>query len=64
MTKPAKPRAEELVACEICLKEIPVSEAKSEEALDYVVHFCGLECYAQWKARNGRRDAPKPQSGN
>jgi len=41
----------EFVACEICIKEIPVSEAKSEEATDYVVHFCGLECYAIWKAQ-------------
>ncbi|MDX2504401.1 MAG: DUF3330 domain-containing protein [Gammaproteobacteria bacterium] len=40
-----------LVACEICMKEIPVSEAKSEEATDYVAHYCGLECYAIWKAQ-------------
>lgn len=38
-----------LVECEICLKEIPVSEAKSEEASGYVAHFCGLECYEIWK---------------
>lgn len=37
------------VACSICLKEVPTSEAKSEEALDYVVHFCGLDCYETWK---------------
>ena len=40
-----------LVACEICIKEIPISEAKSEEATDYVMYFCGLECYAIWKAQ-------------
>lgn len=28
--------------------EIPVSEVMSSEALDYVMHFCGLECYDQW----------------
>ena len=39
---------EEHVACAICMKEIPRSEAKSEEATEYVAHFCGLECYAQW----------------
>ena len=38
-----------LIACDICLKEIPASEAKSEEASDYVAHFCGLECYDQWR---------------
>jgi len=36
------------IACEICLKEIPVSEAKSEEANDYIAHFCGLDCYDKW----------------
>ena len=44
-----KPAENEMVACEICLKQIPVSEAKSEEASDYVLYFCGIECYQQWK---------------
>ncbi|MCI0506817.1 MAG: DUF3330 domain-containing protein [Gammaproteobacteria bacterium] len=39
----------ELVECEICLKEIPVSEAKNEEASDYVFYFCGLECFELWR---------------
>jgi len=39
----------EIVECEICLKEIPVSEAKMDEAVDYVHHFCGIECYARWR---------------
>ena len=30
----------ERVACEVCLKEIPVSEASNCEASDYVIHFC------------------------
>ena len=38
------------VACEICLKEIPHSEAGIVEANDYVMYFCGLECYRQWRA--------------
>ena len=38
----------ETLSCDLCLKEIPVSEAKSEEATDYVVYFCGLDCYQQW----------------
>jgi uncharacterized protein (DUF736 family) len=38
----------ETLSCELCLEEIPVSEAKSEEATDYVVYFCGLDCYQQW----------------
>ena len=32
------------IKCEICLKEVPVDEAQSIEAKDYIVHFCGLEC--------------------
>jgi hypothetical protein len=40
-----------LVECEVCLKEIPISEAKSEEASGYVAHYFGLECYAIWKAQ-------------
>ena len=40
---------EGMVACDVCLKEIPRSEAKVEEASDYVVHFCGLECYDKWR---------------
>ena len=45
-TRPSEP---EHVSCEVCLKEIPVSEAQSEEALDYVLHFCGLECHEKWQ---------------
>lgn len=40
-----------LVACEVCLSEIPASEAKNCEAVDYFIHFCGLECYEIWRAR-------------
>ena len=40
------------VTCEVCLKEVPRSEAKSEEATDYVLYFCGLECYDKWKKQD------------
>jgi hypothetical protein len=54
----------EIVECEICLREIPISEAKMDEAADYVHHFCGLECYARWRAQEpkekpGARDPSK-----
>jgi hypothetical protein len=39
----------ERVACEICLREVPRSEAIVPEAADYVVYFCGLECFETWK---------------
>lgn len=41
----------DFIDCEICLKEIPISESRSEEATDYVTHFFGLKCYAMWKAQ-------------
>jgi hypothetical protein len=43
--------ANELVACEVCFTEIPLSEAMSNEASDYVHYYCGLECYAKWHSR-------------
>lgn len=49
MSTAEKPTEPDLVACEICLKEIPVSEAKNEEVVDYVTHYFGLECYTVWK---------------
>ena len=49
-----KPIQAEHVACEMCLKEVPVSEATIPEAADYFVHFCGLECYEQWKSLGGK----------
>ena len=39
----------EQVKCEVCLKEIPVSETTSEEVANYVTYFCGLDCYERWK---------------
>jgi len=42
----------EHVSCDICMKEVPIDEANSFEAVDYVVHFCGLECFEKWKKKN------------
>lgn len=50
------------VACEICHKEVPLSEARSFEAEDYVAHFCGLECYAEWKRRSELPEQQNKQS--
>lgn len=51
-----KPVELELVACDICLKEVPISEATVPEATDYVVHFCGIECYQKWKQQGEPAD--------
>jgi hypothetical protein len=37
------------VSCEICCKEIPRSSATTSEGEDYVLYFCGLHCYDQWR---------------
>lgn len=50
-----KPFSVEKVPCKICLKEIPKSEAKVAEATDYVLYFCGLECYAKWKTEEPKQ---------
>jgi hypothetical protein len=47
----------ELVVCDICRKEVPKSAAKIPEAIDYVAHFCGLECYTQWQQDNEKNSA-------
>lgn len=53
MTTPQRPQAiAEHISCDICHKEIPLSEAKTFEAEDYVAHFCGLDCYSAWKQRS------------
>ncbi|MGH8684470.1 MAG: DUF3330 domain-containing protein [Nitrosospira sp.] len=56
MSKPEKPFDPEMVPCKVCFKEIPVSEATNEEAVDYVLHFCGLECYAKWEKQEKTRE--------
>jgi hypothetical protein len=53
-------RAEtDMLSCEVCMKEIPASEASSSEATDYVIYFFGIECYGIWiKNRQPMPDAP------
>jgi hypothetical protein len=46
----------ESIACDICRKEVPVSEATIPEAVDYVVHFCGLACYEKWQKESETSD--------
>jgi hypothetical protein len=54
MTTVGKSIDVERIACEICLKEVPKSEAKVSEATDYFVYFCGLECYDRWKSQSAK----------
>ena len=50
--------APERVFCEVCLKEVPKSEAAMAEARDYVAYFCGLECYEKWMGQRSEATAP------
>jgi len=54
MNENIKPADPEKIACVVCLKEVPISEAKSDEASDYVLHYCSLECYAVWKDQSDK----------
>jgi YHS domain-containing protein len=48
-----KPGEENYVTCKVCMKEVPLSAAKSDEASDYVYYFCGPDCYAKWRLKEG-----------
>ena len=50
------------VSCAQCQRIIPRSEAFQPEAEDYVLYFCGLDCYEQWKgAPEGTPPRPPEQ---
>jgi hypothetical protein len=41
----------ECIPCNVCQHEIPTSEAIVAEATDYVIYFCGLDCYQRWRTQ-------------
>lgn len=36
--------------CMVCAIEVPLDVAIVPEPTDRLVHFCGLDCYARWRA--------------
>ncbi len=52
MTYISNPTENELVECEICLKEIAAPGANNDEVEDYVYYFCGSDCYQKWQEQN------------
>ncbi|HCU54093.1 MAG TPA: DUF3330 domain-containing protein [Gammaproteobacteria bacterium] len=50
----------DVIACEICLKEIPRDLAKSSESAEYVHYFCGEECFARWQRDESDAKRKKP----
>jgi hypothetical protein len=51
MSEKMTPKEPDHVSCDLCMKEVPIDEANSFEAVDYVIHFCGLECFEKWKKK-------------
>jgi hypothetical protein len=52
MTANAKLVEVERISCEVCKNEVPLNEATNPETADYILNFCGLECYEEWKNQN------------
>ncbi len=52
-------------ACCVCCKEIPLDAAFTPEGVEYVEHFCGLECYQRFQARaQAGAKSGQPPSGD
>ena len=51
------PAEEVRLSCRACVREIPASEANCPEAVDYVLHYCGIECYGVWEAQAQRSES-------
>ncbi|MGD2073972.1 MAG: DUF3330 domain-containing protein [Gammaproteobacteria bacterium] len=52
--EPPKPEAPEQVSCEVCRRQLPAAEALRQEAEDYVLWFCGQECFSKWRSTGER----------
>ena len=59
MATPIRPTSVPTIHCDVCMKEIPETEAHNAEAQDYVMNFCGLECYDQWRKKAASRPEDK-----
>lgn len=44
------------VSCHTCETEIPLSAAISSEGGDYMLYFCGIDCFAHWYREAYGRD--------
>jgi hypothetical protein len=48
--EPPEPQAPEQVTCEICHRQLPAEEALRREVDDYVLWFCGQDCFTRWRS--------------
>ena len=60
MTEQHRSGMPEQVSCEICMKEVPKTEAMNAEGSEYVLYFCGLDCYQKWTSEEAGKPGAKP----
>ncbi len=61
MTTPPHPSlTPERISCSVCRREIPLSSALTPQGEDYVLYFCGIECYEEFAAEQ-RSEPPQEQ---
>ena len=46
----------DLIACEVCKKEIPKAAALNAEGGEYVLHYCSIECMDVYKKEQEKKD--------
>jgi hypothetical protein len=46
---PPQPDIPERVECQVCHRQLPAAQALRQEADDYVLWFCGSNCYRKWQ---------------
>ncbi len=56
------PADSDSLSCEVCMKVMSTADEITPEATDYYLHFCGLDCYAQWKKIKGLQGEQKPDA--
>lgn len=49
MRKKVEPGRAGSVQCAYCRKSMPAAEAYQPEGQEYMMYFCGLECFDAWR---------------
>lgn len=60
MSEGVRPELPSEGACAVCGRHIVPAQAKSVETQDYMLFFCGLDCYQKW--RNQRDEQTNERS--
>jgi len=60
MTKSKKEPDFPMYNCEVCRKLIPESAAMTAEGVDYVLYYCGIECYETWQKQDEKEQSKPP----